>query len=164
MENKIDINGFDNYQITNDGRVYNKKYNRYLKPGLNNTGYLSVKLSDNGLQKTYPIHRLVAIHFLDKGDYNVVNHKDGNKINNNVYNLEWVTYQHNAIHAIDNGLNNPGDYCKIKVINIKTGDIFQSIEEASISSSYSASHLRSMIRGYYSKDKPCINKTDFRYL
>ena len=164
MESKI-IEGYNNYEITSDGRVFNFKKSKYLKPGLNNTGYLSVKLSMGGKQKTHAIHRLVAIHFLNKPYLkNTVNHKNSIKTDNRVENLEWVTTKENIRHAIYNGLNKPGEYTKIKVINTKTLEVFDSVHDASLTCKYSQSHLTSMLRGYYTKNKACVNRTKFIYL
>lgn len=76
---------------------------------LNNTEkYLRVVLCKDGTPKTFYIHRLVAITFIsNEENYKCVNHKDGNKLNNNVENLEWCTYSHNMKHAFSNGLAKP---------------------------------------------------------
>jgi hypothetical protein len=67
-----------------------------LKPNVVGSGYLSVTFKMRG--KKYYVHRLVAEHFID-GDVSLeVNHKDGNKFNNCVDNLEWVTRKQNALH------------------------------------------------------------------
>lgn len=115
-----EINGYDGYyQVSNDGRVrsltrdiiYKDGRKRQfigtiLKPRLTN-GYKTVNLSTNKKQKTYQIHRLVANAFLIKPSYaQCVNHVDGNKLNNDVSNLEWCTYKHNNIHDRKIGLNN----------------------------------------------------------
>lgn len=89
------------YQISDDGRVrriYDTKPPRILKgrPGL----YPTVSLCKNGIAKSFSVHRLVAEHYLDKPvGTTEVNHKDGNKWNNDISNLEWVTQRENAIHA-----------------------------------------------------------------
>jgi len=98
---------FENYLISNIGNVKNSKTGRILKPS--KSKYLSVSL--NGCQKT--IHRLVAENFITKPDgKNEVNHIDGNKHNNNVENLEWVTRKENIKHAYDTGLNSCTDELK----------------------------------------------------
>lgn len=101
-----DVLDYPNYQITQEGIVFNKYSGRALKQRLNRkTGYLQVSLWKNNAGKNYSVHRLVAIHFLEKPlDKYQVNHKNGIKTNNHVDNLEWVTKSENAVHAIKAGL------------------------------------------------------------
>lgn len=115
----IDLFGYKNiYQISNYGRIkrlsfkrfnfLNKKESIYkekiLKPFLRK-GYEAVRLTVGGKSSTYSIHRLVAMNFISTTDLSLqVNHKDGNKINNHVSNLEWCTPKENVTHAIKNNL------------------------------------------------------------
>lgn len=95
-----DIEGFEGlYQVSNLGRV---KSNRgILHPNTNTYGYKHVTLSKYGIRTTTPIHTLVADAFLDNPyEKPEVNHIDGNKENNSVSNLEWVTRTENNRHAI----------------------------------------------------------------
>ena len=86
-----------------DGRVGHKK-EQMIKGSLINPGYLIVSL-DTKTKKL--IHRVVAEAFLEETEYKkTVNHKDGNKLNNNVENLEWATYKENNDHARQTKLNN----------------------------------------------------------
>jgi len=102
MEDYKPIEGFPEYFISKDGVVYSSKTNRILRSALWNSGYLSVNLSSNGVLKSLSIHRLVAVAFCEnKYKKDIVNHKDGNKLNNNYKNLEWVTRTENAVHARD---------------------------------------------------------------
>lgn len=102
MEKYIDIIGFEGlYQISNFGNVKSIKFtkSKILKFGINNRGYSQVSLSKNGVSKTKAIHKLVAVAFLEHvpcGHKLVINHKDFNKLNNNVNNLEIVTQRDNA--------------------------------------------------------------------
>jgi hypothetical protein len=115
-----DIKGHEGlYQVSNLGRVkslkrevFHRKGNlnikeRILKPhksGLKNNIYYDVFLS-NQVIKQIKIHRLVAETFLGNPDKKEqINHVDGNKLNNNVDNLEWVTAKENTVHAWENGL------------------------------------------------------------
>lgn len=108
------------YQVSNFGNVRNKdkKLNFF-----DNKGYLVVDLSKNNIRKHYRVHRLVADVFIEN-PYNKkeVNHIDGNKHNNNVYNLEFVTSRENKIHAVNNGLNSQA----IKIIAYKNGNEIKS--------------------------------------
>lgn len=99
---------FYNYLIYEDGRVYSKISNKFLKPDIVR-GYKQYNLNINKKQKKFKAHRLVAILFLDKPidkDKKIVNHKDGNKLNCHYSNLEWCTYKYNNYHARINNLNN----------------------------------------------------------
>lgn len=96
------------YEISTLGNIRNKNTGDIRKLHPNEKGYLQCKLMlDDNSMKTFKIHRLVACSFL--GDYSntnlEVNHIDGNKSNNSVNNLEWVTKQYNVKHSFDKGLN-----------------------------------------------------------
>jgi hypothetical protein len=71
-----------------------------LKQQKNNDGYMGIQITNKGNRRSYLVHRLVAIHFIDKriNDGNKINHKDGDKTNNHVENLEWVTDSENLKH------------------------------------------------------------------
>jgi len=133
------ITGFENYLIDCSGKVFSLKSNKYLKPGDNGRGYFKVNLWRNGRQYTITIHRLVAQAFLPNPDNkSFINHKDGNKLNNTVSNLEWVTPAENNQHAYDIGLRkwSPNSGRKLIPINVydyKTGEFkstHDSISEA----------------------------------
>lgn len=97
MELFKDIKGYPGYQISNFGRVWSDKSQKYLSPVPNNNGYLQIKMiAVNGKRKNELIHRLVAIHFIDnpegKAEVNHINHqRDDNRIEN----LEWVSKSEN---------------------------------------------------------------------
>lgn len=100
-----DIKGFESkYKISSNGNCYSYFLNRNLKPTIDTNGYLLYKLSKDGKQYTIRVHRLVAEAFLEipeelkhlKGTrYLQVNHKDEDKTNNNVNNLEWCDNKYN---------------------------------------------------------------------
>ena len=104
MYKQVVIDGIEtNYNIYDDGSCFNAKTNKFLAGSVKNTGYRMYNLTINGEKKYYSAHRLVAIHFIPNPDnLPVVNHKDGNKLNNSVTNLEWVTQSENRQHACDN--------------------------------------------------------------
>lgn len=96
---------YKNYYVTKDGRVISKKRNIEIKPNIKKTGYANAILSVEGKILHKSIHRLVAETYIPNPDGKpCVNHKDGNKLNNCVDNLEWCTYQENMDHAIKMGL------------------------------------------------------------
>ena len=93
----MEINGYENYLIYPSGKVYNKRYKRYLSPVLNDCGYLYVVLSKDGIPKNHHIHRLLAIYFIENPDNKrYVDHWDGNRTNNKLNNLRWVTNSENG--------------------------------------------------------------------
>lgn len=99
------IKNWENYTIDEFGNVKNSKTNKYLKGALNNKGYLRVELHKNKKLKKFFVHRLVAEYFIENPlNKKQVNHKDGNKQNNRVDNLEWVTNQENRNHALKHKL------------------------------------------------------------
>ena len=112
MEIFKDIIRFENkYQISNTGKVRNKKTGLILKPKYNQKGYQYVNLSvDRHKSIKWYIHRLVGFHFIPNPENKPqVNHIDGNPSNNNVDNLEWVTNEENQRHAVLNNLHFQGE-------------------------------------------------------
>jgi len=96
----------NNYLVSNDGQIRSIKSNKVLSCSSIRGGYKSFTAQFNKKKKTIKVHRMVALAFIPNEDTkkNIVNHKDGNKLNNNVDNLEWVTLRQNNQHAIDTGL------------------------------------------------------------
>jgi hypothetical protein len=92
----MQIVDFPNYQVFEDGTVIGAR-GKVLKEDTNSTGYKRVSLCRDGKVSRVFVHRLVACHFLDKTTDNlVVNHIDGDRANNHVTNLEWVTNSYNV--------------------------------------------------------------------
>lgn len=120
LEEWKDISGYKGYyQVSNLGRVksmtriiirsdgrvmnYGEKYKTLTK---NKDGYLTVKLNKELKQKTITVHKLVATEFMEKpkSDISVeINHKDFNRKNNNIDNLEWITHIENINHSVKAG-------------------------------------------------------------
>lgn len=119
---------FGNYLVYKDGRVYSINRNIFLKPAYDERGYLRIGLSNNGVSKTYKLHRLVAEMFIPKVKGKTqVNHINGIKDDNRVENLEWCNNAENQQHAWDNGLNT-SSYKKI-VLDTNTGVFYESATE-----------------------------------
>lgn len=157
-EKYYQVSNFGNVKSLNrevyDERGYFKKLKgKPLKFSVNgNKGlstYYRVTLKRNSKEKTSHreyIHRLVAMLFIPNPDNKPeVNHKDGNKFNNKVANLEWCDGLHNKRHAIRIGLI---DKCK-KVINTETNEIYLSIQDAAKYTDYCWQHLSKMMRGVF---------------
>lgn len=117
-----DITNYEGYyQISNLGRIKSlsrviKLFNRgeflskeiILIPYKTKKGYLRVPLLKNKERKGYLVHRLVAKEFIKNPlNYDQVNHLDGNKANNNIYNLEWCNNSQNSLHSFRLGLQKP---------------------------------------------------------
>lgn len=109
------VHNFEGYLISSeDGRIYSNvkgKQMFLLKTYVKPDGYLAVSLWDSSKRghkkrKTFLVHRLVAETFIENPENKpTVNHKDGNKLNNCVDNLEWATLHEQAVHSFSNGLN-----------------------------------------------------------
>ena len=126
-----DIQGYEElYQISNYGRIKSLKYNKdnILKPYMTSTGYYKIDLRKNNTRKIKPIHKLVAQHFIDNPENKPeVNHKDGNKLNNRVENLEWVTRSENIKHSYKTGLHIHSPDCKrVYQIDVNTEQMIKS--------------------------------------
>lgn len=125
MEQWRDITECNGYEISSAGNVRNKYTGNTLKPMLNNKGYARVKLGG----RYYLIHRLVAQAFIPNNQSKPqVNHKDGDKLNNHVKNLEWVTDQENREHALINGL--VADKTKPKAVLMDGMYKYESVRDA----------------------------------
>lgn len=97
---------FKAYDVYDDGRIYSHFRRKFLKPEVTRFGYLQVTLSVDGKPRRFRVHQLVAQCFIDNPEHlPMVNHIDGNKMNNNVSNLEWCTAYDNNKHARETGLN-----------------------------------------------------------
>ncbi len=100
----MEIPNYENYTIDYNGNVYSKKTKKFLKQqiNINYTGHKSYKISFNlnGKTKSFHIHRLMAITYLPNY-YGLpeIDHKDRNSLNNNLFNLRWVSRSENAINV-----------------------------------------------------------------
>lgn len=147
------------YQISEDGVLYNTKTKKYPKGYITLTGYRVYNFHFNGVKKLLFAHRMVAETYIPNNDpkKNCVNHIDGNKLNNNVRNLEWVTRAENNQHAVRTGLNNRSKkvYCYDKNKNLVC--VYESLNSAAQLSGFSVNAIadcalskkKALTCGYY---------------
>ena len=148
-----DAKGYEGfYQVSNLGRVKSvghKSGIRIMKGRKLHSGYLLMDLWKDGHKSYVLVHRLVAETFIPNPfGKTTVNHKDGNKLNNSIYNLEWNTLSENIRHAFTNGLNHAVGKKKIVQKN-KNGDVvkvWDSIKEAARNMNVCTSSLRACCR------------------
>lgn len=123
-----DYEGF--YEINEKGEVrslHKRNDHRIVSQRIDRGDYYTVRLSKNGNTHTQWVHRLLAFTFIANPDNKKhVNHKNGNKRDNSLSNLEWVSHQENVIDAYKQGLNSAAK----RIIDSVTGSIYSSIREA----------------------------------
>lgn len=126
------IPGYENYGVDYVGNVVSFERNILLNEYMLN-GYMIVNTFRGSLTETLPVHRAVALAWvinLDPSRFTVVNHIDGNKLNNHYSNLEWTDYSGNNYHAINNGLRIDNIECKIRNFFTKEIIEFSSMSQA----------------------------------
>ncbi len=123
------INGYENYSVDENGNIRNNKTGRILKTRLMDNGYLDISLSMNGKSKTLLVHRLVASVFvINYNETLQVNHKDGDRQNNNADNLECIKPIQNIHHAKERR-GKRGDMTKEKVMKLFKSREWCSVDE-----------------------------------
>lgn len=97
------IRGYEGlYEVSSFGNI--KRNGKNLKQSTIGIGYKRVSLCNNSFKENCSVHRLVACHFIENFEQKpCCNHKDKNPANNNITNLEWVTYSENELHSLANG-------------------------------------------------------------
>lgn len=140
----------DNYQVSNFGRVYSKYSRRFKELSIMENGYYGVQLQlKSGKSRFVRVNRLVIISFKyfpgceDISKF-ICNHKDGNKLNNHIDNLEWMTHSENNYHAYSTGLHSVGEEnsCS-KITNIEAIQICELIQ----SGKYTCKEIASIVGG-----------------
>ena len=161
-ENWKKIEGFDGkYYISTNGEIYSVPAKRILKTCISNTGYELVCLrSPNGKRKQYTVHRLVALTFLPNPEnLPIINHKDENKLNNKVENLEWCTYSYNNtygehLNKKSRTLHNSSRK-ECWIINLESKELmhFDSLHEAADFLQTNSTKLANVAKGKYAQHK-----------
>lgn len=135
------IKNFPSYSVSDDGKVRNDKREKQKSLKRTPDGYLAVDLYKDGKRTTAKVHRLVSEAFIQNPDnLPQINHMDGDKFNNSVSNLEWVSAKDNMAHALKTGLWHPsygmlgkknphGGRPGVQIRIVETGEIFQSITD-----------------------------------
>lgn len=128
------IPGYENYGVNEVGMVVSLQTQQVLQCYILN-GYLIVNTFRGSLTETLPVHRAVALAWVHNPDptiFNIVNHKDGETMNNYWQNLEWTNYSGNNYHAVEHGLRNDNIPCKVR--DFCTGNVtfFPSIAQACV--------------------------------
>jgi hypothetical protein len=138
------IRGYEKYMISDEGRIFSIKRNKFLKPFINSFGYYCVDLRSNGIRKSFKIHRLVGIHFLENHENKkCIDHVNNIRTDNRLENLRWCSHTENSYNVKirkDNTSGVKGVYFKKSInkyqayikINNKHKHIgyFYSLEEA----------------------------------
>ena len=131
----LEIDGFHNYWVSNLGRIKSYRQSKdgiILKQKLSKKGYCLVGMSDNNHKKhVVQVHRIVLKTFnpIENMDHMEVNHKDENKTNNCLYNLEWITHVENVRYGT--GSKRAVEPQKMKIKCIENGVVYNSMKEAS---------------------------------
>ena len=159
IKNYEDYYEINNYGVVrrikydNIGNLYQHQLPNYIKPRYDKDGYMRYDLSLNNKVKRYMAHRLVADVFIpNPNNLPCVNHKDGNKKNNYVDNLEWCSVRHNNIHALKTGLRNMKNNKLSKPVeqydlNNNLMMVFKSANDASRILNISQGHISECCRG-----------------
>ena len=125
MNKEFDIPNHPGFKARVDGTIIGKR-GKPMKGHIDRCGYQEVLFSENGKTNQYRTHRLIAETFIpNPNNLRDVNHKDGNKLNNNVSNLEWCSHKDNVAHSFKNGLqtkatNQYGTYTVLQDDDLQT--------------------------------------------
>jgi hypothetical protein len=149
------------YEINKHGQVrslHKRNFHQVMPQRMDRAGYLTVRLSKGGKDSTVSIHRLLAYAFISNTEEKPwVNHKDGNKLNNEIINLEWCTPSENSKHAYETGLSKVSEKSCKKVIDTCTNMVYDSVSKAAKALDITYSTCKNYLNG----NRP--NPTCLRY-
>lgn len=144
------VSSKDRMIVTIDGKSYFRK-GKLLKPKKHKDGYLFVTLTKEKIKKNFYVHRLVAEAFIPNPENKPqVNHINGNKTDNTISNLEWVTNAENSRHAYNNGLYFRIEHLKPNsqaVIDTVNNTCYPTIKEAANALNRNYTVVRQMLKG-----------------
>lgn len=142
------INEFPKYSVSDDGRVRNNKTGKILSPCADTNGYLSVGLYRDGKRSTKRIHRLVAEAFIPNPlNLHDINHRDGNKSNNDKSNLEYCTRSYNMLHSSRTLGKKPRKPIKNPIVCVESKEVYENIEAAAKAVGRSSMAIRKCLNG-----------------
>lgn len=146
------------YEINQQGEVkslHNHNYGYIMNQRIDRGGYFTVRLTKPCMKSsTKYVHRLLGFAFI-QNPYNkpMINHINGNKLDNRIINLEWVSHSENMLHAFKNGLV----MIKAKpIIDICSGETYSSIKEAAKAINISYGTCRNYLNGNIKTNKTCL--------
>ena len=146
---KLSIANHELYSINKQGQIHSGKLDLILKWRINPNGYAMVTLDNIQMS----VHRLVALHFIPNPyGYPQINHKDGDKQNNYVRNLEWCTAQYNAQHALNTGLRKGFVHVDTKRIMLQRVLLGEKVQDLALELNNHPNTLNRMLRAQAIKD------------
>lgn len=154
------IKNIPHLYISVDGNIFSKKTNKYLKPSYDSGGYLQIVLKINGSYKSFRVHRLLALTFIENPQNKpCVNHINAIRDDNRIENLEWCTHKENTAHSYRLGNQGCGvkNGASKKVINIETSVIYETLKDACKHERYCMTYISQMLNGKFN------NKTKLMY-
>jgi hypothetical protein len=147
-----DVVGYENrYSVSSLGRVKSKdlsiirsngwplnRKSKLMTQSIETNGYNCISITnDSGIKKTKVVHRMVAMAFIENTHNKpCVNHKNGIKTDNRIYNLEWVTYSENTIHSFTHGLSKPWLLGMFGKLHNRSKPVLQMTKNGTIISEY----------------------------
>lgn len=157
MNNWTPITDFESYEISISGAVrshYKRSAGKLIAPRIGRDGYLTIRLSKNGKCHTKYLHRLIALAFIpNPHNKRFVNHINGDKLDNSIENLEWVTHSENIKHAYRTNLITPNAR---PLIDMCTGMVFSNSKIAAAYFGINYNTLRNYLSGGIRSNPTCL--------
>lgn len=153
------ITDYPNYKINNNGEIINIKTNKKIKNFKGNDGYIRIYLFKNSKKKGFLVHRLVAQAFIpNPKNFKEVNHKDEDKQNNNINNLEWCEHRYNCNYGTMQKRKAKGCCKRIKQYDLNGNFIkeWNSIKEAGETLKIHRGNISWCCKGKYKSTKGYI--------